>query len=79
MWFSLKRRVIRLEESDMTAIKAWLSGKKVYLTMVVAIIAAIIGFSEGALTTVETATAVWAAVAAVFFRAAITKSGPPAP
>ena len=60
----------------MGAIKDWLAGKKVYLTMGVAIVAAVIAYSEDALTIVETATAIWAAVAGVFFRAAVDKSGP---
>jgi len=60
----------------MGAIKKWLAGKKVYLTMAAAIVAAVVAYSEDALTVVEAATAIWAAVAGVFFRAAVAKSGP---
>jgi len=59
----------------MGKIKDFLSGKKAYLLMVAAIIAAIVGWSEDALTLTEAIAAIWAAVTAGAIRAGITKSG----
>lgn len=52
----------------------WLKGKKVYLLMASAILAAIGAYLGGDITLIQMAQAIWAAVTGGAFRAAISKS-----
>jgi hypothetical protein len=57
-------------------IKEWLSGKKLYLTAIAAIITATITWSQNAITTPEFIETLFVAVGSIFMRSAVAKSGP---
>lgn len=57
----------------LTKIQNWLSGKKAYIVMIGAIIAAIGGYAEGTLTLAELVTAIFAALGLGATRSAIGK------
>lgn len=58
----------------MQQLQTWLSGKKTHLVCLSAIIAAVAGYAEGALTLVEVVTAIFAATGAATMRAGVEKS-----
>jgi len=60
----------------LTKIKAAISGKKLYITAVVAIITAVVSWSQDAITLQQFVEAVFLAAGSIFLRAGIEKSGP---
>ena len=59
-------------------IKDFISGYKTYFICLIAIVGALVAWSEGAMSTVELYQAIVAALAGITIRAAVTKSGNPA-
>ena len=57
----------------MTKLKQWLSGKRTYLIMTAGVLTALAGWANDAVTTKELLEVLFAAVGAVFLRAAVAK------
>ena len=53
----------------------WLSGKKAYLVMVIAVLSAILAYANGALTIIQMGSAILAALGLGATRSAISKIG----
>ena len=56
-------------------IKDAISGKKLYITAALAVVAALVSWSQDAITTMQFVEAVFAAAGMVFLRAGVEKSG----
>ena len=59
-------------------IEAWLQGKKTYILIIGAIVAAIVGYVEGTVTMQQMIAAIWTALMGGALRSGIGKSGPSA-
>lgn len=55
-------------------IKAFLAGKKTYLTALAGIVAAVLGWTQGEIDDPAFIAALWAAIMAVFMRAGVAKT-----
>ena len=60
-------------------IEAWLQGKKTYILVIGAIVAAIVGYVEGTFTLIQAGQAIWIALFGGALRSGITKSTGPTP
>ena len=61
----------------LSKIKDFLSGKKTYITAVIAILGAIVAWTSGDIKIAEAIKLIIAAITAMTMRAAVTKSAPP--
>jgi len=59
----------------MQALRTFLAGKKLYLTAIAGILAALIAYGNGTLDTLQLVEAIWLAVMGITGRAAIGKIG----
>jgi small-conductance mechanosensitive channel len=68
----------RLTWKKETTVQNWLAGKKTYLVMAGALVAALIGYADGAMSLKELLTAAFAALGTMTMRAGVAKNQPPA-
>ena len=58
--------------SSLASIRAFLQGKKAYITAVIGVLGAVAAWASGQITNMELLVAIWAAVSMIFIRSGVT-------